>query len=73
MPKENFDENVDEVVPPTSQQEIVRPIKAPRVQKESKNAKKNKTLATKNRINKRRMHNKMAKRARRRNRKNGSK
>ena len=66
---ENFNENVNEVVPPTSQQEIVRPIKAPRVTKESKNSKRNKEVAFKNRVKRRRVHNKMAKNAKRRNRK----
>ena len=69
MAKENFNENVNEVVPPTSQQEIVRPIKAPRITRESKNAKMNKEVAFKNRVTRRRMHNKMAKNAKRRNRK----
>lgn len=69
MNNKNFNENVDEVVPPTSQQEIVRPIRAPRRDRVSKNAKTNKEAATRNRIRNRRKHNKMAKKTRRRNRK----
>lgn len=69
MNKENFNENVDEVVPPTSKQESVRPIQAPRISKVSKKAKANKELATRNRMKNRRMHNRMAKKSRRRNRK----